>query len=105
MIYQNKNSNLICKFQTHVVKNNVKVCNIQLPIKSWEHNYDHVCLMFATPGGKCKYTQQNAQMGFRVNPVLARSNCISCYISLFTEIILQQLDAFKIEIQGILKKL
>ena len=54
-----------------------------------------------------KYTQQksSAQMGFRVNPVLARNSCILCYISLFTEIILQQLDAFKIEIQYTLTKL
>ena len=41
-------------------------------------------------------------MGFRVNPVLARN---SCNISLFTEIILQQLEAFKIEIQCIVTKL
>ena len=53
------------------------------------------------------YTQQksSAQMGFRVNPVLARNSCIQCYISLFTEIILQQFDAFEIEIQGTLTKL
>ena len=53
------------------------------------------------------YTQQksSAQMCFRVNPVLARNSCIQCYISLFTEIILQQFDAFKIEIQGTLTKL
>ena len=54
-----------------------------------------------------KYTQQksSAQMGFRVNPVLARNSCILCYISLFTKIILQQLDAFKIEILCTLTKL
>ena len=47
----------------------------------------------------------SAQMGFRVNLVLARNSCIQCYISLFTEIILQQLGAFKIEIQVTLTKL
>ena len=30
--------------------------------------------------------KSSAQMGFRVNPVLARNSCIQCYISLFTEI-------------------
>ena len=49
--------------------------------------------------------KSSAQMGFRVNPVLARNSCIQCYILLFTEIILQQFDAFKIEIQGPLTKL
>ena len=44
-------------------------------------------------------------MGFRVNPVLTRNSCILCFISLFTEIILQQLDALKIEIQCIFTKL
>ena len=43
-------------------------------------------------------------MGFRVNPVLARNSCIYCFISLFTEINFQQIDAFKIEIQGTLTK-
>ena len=42
--------------------------------------------------------KSSAQMGFQVNPVFARKSCIKCYISLFTEIILQHLDAFKIEI-------
>ena len=53
------------------------------------------------------YTQQksSAQMGFRVNSVLARDSCIKCYILLFTEIILQQVDAFEIKIQGTLAKL
>ena len=53
------------------------------------------------------YTQQksSAQTGFRVNSVLARNICIECYISLFTEIILQQLDSFKIDFQGTLTKL
>ena len=46
--------------------------------------------------------KSSAQMGFRVNSVLARD---SCYISLFLEIILQQVDAFKIKIQGTLAKL
>ena len=49
--------------------------------------------------------KSSAQMGFRVNPVLARNSCILCYISLFTEIIFQQFDALKIEIQGTLTKL
>ena len=44
-------------------------------------------------------------MGFRVNSVCARDSCIYCYISLFTEISLQQVDAFKIKIQGTLAKL
>ena len=44
-------------------------------------------------------------MGSQVNPVLARNSCIKCYILLFTEFILQQLDAFKIEIQGTLTKM
>ena len=44
-------------------------------------------------------------MGFRVNSVLARNSCIQSYISLFTEIILQQHDAFKIKIHGTLAKL
>ena len=44
------------------------------------------------------YTQQKscAQMGFRVNPVLARIRCSKCYMSLFTDIILQQFDALKL---------
>ena len=41
-------------------------------------------------------------MGFQANPILPWNCYILCYISLFTEIILQQLDAFKIEIQGTL---
>ena len=49
--------------------------------------------------------KSSAQMGFRVNSVLARDSCIQCYISLFTKIILQQIDAFKIKIQGTLAKL
>ena len=49
--------------------------------------------------------ESSAQMGFQANPVLPRNCYILCYISLFTEIILQQLDAFKIEIQGTLTKL
>ena len=44
-------------------------------------------------------------MGFHANPVLPRNCYILCYISLLTEIILQQLDAFKIDIQGTLMKL
>ena len=49
--------------------------------------------------------KSSAQMGFRINPVLARNSCSQCYMSLFTEIILQQFDALKIEIQGTLTKL
>ena len=44
-------------------------------------------------------------MGFRVNYVLTRNDCIKCYISLFKEIILQQFDAFQTEVQGSLTKL
>ena len=44
-------------------------------------------------------------MGFQANPVLPRNCYILCYISLFTEIILQQLDTFQIEIQGTLMRL
>ena len=44
-------------------------------------------------------------MGVRVNSVLTRNDCIKCYISLFKEIILQQVDAFQTEIKGYLKKL
>ena len=49
--------------------------------------------------------KRSAQVGVRVNPVLARNSGIKCYISLFTEIILQQFGAFKIEIQASLTKL
>ena len=53
------------------------------------------------------YTQQtnSAQVGVRVNSVLTRNDCIKCYISLFKEIILQELGAFQTEIQGSLTKL
>ena len=52
------------------------------------------------------YTQQksSAQVGVRVNSVLTRNDCIKCYISLFKEIILQELDAFQTEILGPLTK-
>ena len=43
-------------------------------------------------------------MGVRVHSVLTRSDCIKCYISLFKEIILKELDAFQTEIQGSLTK-
>ena len=49
--------------------------------------------------------KSSSQVGVRVNPVLARNGCIKCYISLFKEIILQQLDVFQTEIQGSLTKL
>ena len=39
-----------------------------------------------------------------MNSVLTRNDCIKCYISLFKEIILQELDAFQTEIQGSLTK-
>ena len=53
------------------------------------------------------YTQQksSAQVAVRVNSVLNRNDCIKCYISLFKEIILQQLDAFQTEIHGSLMKM
>ena len=47
----------------------------------------------------------SAQVGGLINPVLTRNGCIKCYISLFKEIILQQLDVFQTEIQGSLTKL
>ena len=46
-----------------------------------------------------------AHLGFSVNPALTRNSCIYCYVSLFREIILQQLDGFQIEIQDTLTKL
>ena len=54
-----------------------------------------------------RYTQQKsfAQVGVWVNSALTRNGCIKCYISLFTEIIVQQLDTFRTEIQGSLRKL
>ena len=62
-----------------------------------------MCLIF----NRFIYTQQNssAQVGVRVNSVLISNYCINCYISLFKEIILQELDAFQTEIQGSLTKL
>ena len=45
-----------------------------------------------------KYTQQKSSTtkGFLINSVLTRNGCIECYtISLFREIILQQLNGFK----------
>ena len=49
--------------------------------------------------------KSSAQVGVRVNSVLARNDCIKCYISLFKEIILPQFDAFQTEIQSFLTKL
>ena len=43
-------------------------------------------------------------MGIRLNSVLTRNDYIKCYISLFKEIILQELDAFQTEIMGSLTK-
>ena len=40
-----------------------------------------------------------------MNSVLTRKDYIKCYISLFNEIILQELDTFQTEIQGSLTKL
>ena len=53
------------------------------------------------------FTQQksSAKVDARVNVFLTRNGCIKCYITLFKESILQQLDAFQIEIEGFLKKL
>ena len=53
------------------------------------------------------YTQKkrSAQVGVWVNSVLTRNGCIKCYISLFEEIIVQQLNAFQTEVQGSLTKL
>ena len=44
-------------------------------------------------------------MGVRVNSVLTRNDCIKCYVSLFKEIVFQELDAFQTEIQGFHTKL
>ena len=49
--------------------------------------------------------KSSAQVGVRVNSVLTRSDYIKLYISLFKEIILQQLDTFQTEIQGSFTKL
>ena len=38
--------------------------------------------------------KSSAHVGVRVNSVLARNDCIKCSISLFKEIIFQQLDAY-----------
>ena len=50
-------------------------------------------------------TKSSAQVGVQVNSVLTRNGCIKCYISLFKEIIWQQLGAFQTEIQGSFMKL
>ena len=42
--------------------------------------------------------KSSAQVGVQVNSVLTSNDYINCYILLFTEIILQQLDAFQTEI-------
>ena len=49
--------------------------------------------------------RSSAQVGVRVNSVLTRNGCIKCCISLFKEMILQQLDAFQIAFQGSFTKL
>ena len=51
------------------------------------------------------YQAKSSAVDNRVNVVLTRNGCITCYISLFKKIILQQLDAFQTEIEGFLKKL
>ena len=48
--------------------------------------------------------KSSAQVGVWVNSVLTRNGYSKCYISLFKEIILQQCDAFQIEIQNTLTK-
>ena len=49
--------------------------------------------------------KSSAQVGEQVNSVLTRNGSIKCYVSLFEENILQQLDAFQTEIPGSLTKL
>ena len=49
--------------------------------------------------------KSSAQVGVRVNSDLIRNDYIKVYISLFREIILQQLDTFQTEIQGSFTKL
>ena len=44
--------------------------------------------------------KSSAHLRFPMNSVLARNGRIKCHISLFKEIILQQLDEFKNEIKG-----
>ena len=48
--------------------------------------------------------KSSAQVGVWVNSVLTRNGYIKCYISLFTEIILEQCDAFQTVIQDSLTK-
>ena len=73
--------------------------------------YGYVSVMYRklefTGLGLGVYTQQksSAQVGVQVNSVLTRNDCIKCYISLFKENILQQLNAFQTEIPGSLMKL
>ena len=90
---------------------------VRLTLRALIHEYHHdkcVCLWKSLGTSsftfaQCIYSQQksSAQVGVRVNSVLIRNNCIKCYtcISLFKEIILQELDAFYTEIQGFLTKL
>ena len=49
--------------------------------------------------------KSSAQVGVRVNSFLTRNDCIKYFISLFKEIILQELDAFRTEIQDSFSKL
>ena len=53
------------------------------------------------------YTQQksSAQVGARVNSALTRNGCITYYLSLSKEIILQQWDAFQTKVHCSLTKL
>ena len=51
-----------------------------------------------------KKQKGSAQVCVWENSVLIRNGCIKWYISLFKEIILQQVDAFQTEIQGSLTK-
>ena len=53
----------------------------------------------------CTQQKSYGYLGFQLISVLTRNGCIQCYISLFTEIILQQLIEFQTKIQGSLTKL
>ena len=69
------------------------------------HSVNHMCFFFII--SVCLYAQQkcSAQVCVQIKSVVTRNGSINCYILLFKEIILLQLDAFKTEIQGSLTKL
>ena len=74
----------------------------------WSLHTSLLLLIFLEGGLLLAYIlskKSSAQIVFRVSSVLTRDSCIYCYISLFTEIILQQGDPFKIKIKGTLAKL